>query len=310
MISEDIHPTNIGGQAVIEGVMMRGKRIYAMAVRKPDNELEMVVESITPAADKFPPLGWPIVRGVVSFVNSLVLGMKLITKSAEIAGVDETEEPETKFEKFLVDKLGDKLMDVMLGFSVILALCLSVLLFMWLPVWISSFFNRFIGENTWALSMIEGVVKISIFVLYILLISRMKDIQRVFAYHGAEHKTINCFEHNEELTIDNVRRHSRLHRRCGTSFLIIVMLISILVFMFVHTNAVWTRFMFKLLLVPVIAGISYEVIKWAGRSESALVRVVSSPGMLMQKFTTREPDDSQIEAAIAAMAEVLAHEPE
>jgi len=304
--------TTIGGQAVIEGVMMRGKRLYAMAVRRPDKEIEMVTGEIKPIEEKFPPFGWPVLRGVVKFVDSLVMGMKLITKSAEIAGFEDTDaEPDSKFEKWLMDKFGDKLiMDILLGTSIVLAIGISILLFFFLPVWITSFANRFIGEETWLLGVIEGCVKISIFILYVLLISRSKDIQRVFQYHGAEHKTISCFEHHEPLTVENVRKYPCLHRRCGTSFLIIVMIISMIVFAFVSTDVVWMRFGFRLLLIPFIAGISYEVIRWAGKSESPIVGIISWPGMAMQRLTTTEPDDNQIEVAIASMTEVLKHEPE
>lgn len=311
MSESNIRPTSIGGQAVMEGVMMRGKRMYAMAVRRPDNGIEMVHEDITPLSDKYPFWGWPIFRGIASFGSSLVLGMKILTKSAEIAGdevPDENEKP-GKFEQFLIDKFGDKLMDYVMYFSVILSLGISMLLFLWLPVWISHFALGFIGDNTWILGVLEGFVKIFVFIAYILLISRSKEIQRVFAYHGAEHKTINCYEHNEELTVENVRKHTRLHKRCGTSFLLIVMLISMIVFIFVRVDTVWIRFGYKILFVPLIAGISYEVIRWAGRSESVLVSIVSFPGICMQKLTTAEPDDAQIETAIAAMQEVLRSEP-
>ena len=302
--------TTIGGQAVIEGVMMRGDRIYAMAVRRPDKEIEMVTETITPITEKYPPLGWPIIRGVVKFVDSLVMGMKLITKSAEIAGLDEDIEPESKFEKWLMAKFGDKLMNFLLVVSVLFAIGISIFLFIWLPVWIVRFSYPFIGENTWAIGLIEGFVKLSVFVAYILLISRMKDIQRVFQYHGAEHKTISCFEHHEPLVVENVRKYPCLHRRCGTSFLVIVVLISALVFSLVNTRLFWIRFGIRFLLLPVIAGLSYEVIRWAGKSESSLVGIISWPGMAMQRLTTKEPDDEQIETAIAAMSEVLRHEPE
>ncbi|MCL2699123.1 MAG: DUF1385 domain-containing protein [Defluviitaleaceae bacterium] len=309
-MSEKPKITTIGGQAVIEGVMMRGTRFYAMAVRKPDNEIELVEGHLTPASDKFKPWGWPVIRGVIKFGEALVMGMKLITKSAEIAAGPDGLEPETKFEKWLEDKFGDKLMDVMLTISVVLAIGLSLLLFFWLPVWITSIANRFIGEHTWALGVIEGFVKISIFVAYVWLISRSKEIQRVFQYHGAEHKTITCFEHHEPLTVENVRKYPSLHRRCGTSFLIIVMIISMIVFAFVTTPVIWMRFGYRLLLIPVIAGISFEIIRWAGRSDAPIVGIISWPGMMIQRLTTKEPDDAQIEIAIAAMSEVLKHESE
>ena len=309
-MSEKPKITSIGGQAVIEGVMMRGERLYAMAVRRPDNEIEMVTENITPLTDKFPLFGWPVFRGVVKFVDSLIMGMKLLIKSAEIAGLDEDIEPESKFEIWLMNKFGDKLMKFLLGISVLISIGISILLFILLPVWAARFAYGFIGENTWAIGMIESFVKLCVFVAYILLVSRSKDIQRVFQYHGAEHKTISCFEHHEPLIVENVRKYPCLHRRCGTSFLIIVILISVLVFAFVGSRDFLVRFGIRFLLLPVIAGVSYEIIRWAGKSNSAVVGIISWPGMMMQRLTTSEPDDAQIEAAIAAMTEVLKHEPE
>lgn len=306
--ADKIRRTNIGGQAVIEGVMMRGKTMYAMAVRTPDSSIAVEEYSIKKRKG-----AWffklPIVRGVAAFIESLVLGTKIITRSAELAGLAEDEpkkedEKPSRFEAFLVAKLGDKLMDVLMFVSVAFSLILGVGLFMLLPVWISSFFKQYLA-GTWALGILEGVVRLVIFVVYVLLISMMKDIKRVFQYHGAEHKTINCFEHKEELTVENVRKHTRLHKRCGTSFLLIVMLISMLVFVFVRTDVVWMRFASRIILIPFIAGLSYEVIRWAGKRESLLVSIISFPGMCMQKLTTSEPDDAQMEVAIASMKRVL-----
>ena len=306
--STEVQPTAIGGQAVIEGVMMRGKKLYALAVRTPSKEIEIVKNDIHPLSEKYPILKLPILRGVIAFVESLVMGMKITTLSVEMAGLDDVEEESSKFEIWLENKLGDKLNDVLITVSVIFALALSIGLFMLLPVWLSSFIRPVIGENTWALGIIEGFVRIGIFIFYIFLISKLKDMQRVFAYHGAEHKTINCFESKEELTVENVRKHTRLHKRCGTSFLLIVMIVSMITFMFVRTDIVWVRFAMRIVLVPLIAGVSYEIIRWAGRSNSALVPIISYPGMLMQKLTTLEPDDDQIEVAIAAMNGVLESE--
>lgn len=306
-------PKTIGGQAVIEGVMMRGKKMYAMAVRNPNKEIEIVKKDFTPVSDKYKWLRLPILRGVVSFVDSLVMGMKIITLSAEIAmGDEENGEPyePSKFEKFLTRTFGEKLNDILLYTSVCIALVFSVLLFILTPTWLASFIRPLLGGNTWALGVVEGLLRIFILVAYVYLISRSKDIQRVYEYHGAEHKTINCLEHGDELTVANVAKHTRLHKRCGTSFLLIVMIISMVVFFFIRTDVVWMRFGFRLLLVPVIAGLSYELIRWAGRSDSALVNIVSYPGMCLQKITTSEPADDQIEVAIAAMKEVLAHEPD
>lgn len=301
-------PVYYGGQAVMEGVMMRGKSMYAMAVRRPDHEIELVKKDLPPLSAKYPFLKLPVVRGVVSFVDSLVVGMKIITISAEIAGFEEEEGEPSKWEVFLQNKLGDKLNDVLIYFSVGLAIFLAVGLFVLLPTVIGSFLAEALKENLWALGIAEGFLRIGIFLLYIILISRLKEIRRVFEYHGAEHKTINCFESKEELTVENVRKHSRLHRRCGTSFLLIVMIVSMIVFLFVQTRTVWLRFLTRIVLVPVIAGLSYEVIKWAGRSEGMLVKVISYPGMCLQKLTTAEPDSDEIETAIAALKGVLESE--
>lgn len=300
--------TNIGGQAVIEGVMMRGKKIYAMAVRNPEG-------GITIEKNEWGGLGkkgifrLPIFRGVAAFWDSLVSGTKNLMRSAEIAGEDWAEEEElSRVEKFLKDKLGDKINDILIYFSVMLSLVLGLLLFFLLPVWLGNFFKTFVP--VWALGIIEGLIRIAIFLLYLFGISRMKEIHRVFQYHGAEHKTINCFESEKELTVENVRPCTRLHKRCGTSFLLFVMIISMVVFFFVRTDTIWLRLVTRILLVPVIAGLSYEVIRWAGNSQSPLVAAISYPGLCLQKITTAEPDDDQIETAIAAMKGVLEDEPE
>jgi len=302
-------PNNIGGQAVLEGVMMRGKKMYALAVRTPDGSICVEKTPIESFFNNHKVFRLPIFRGIAAFVQSLVIGTKIIMRSAELAGLeDETEEP-GRFEKYLTNKFGDKLTDILIYLSVAISIVLSVGLFFVLPVTIGSLF-RPILPGDWALSIVEGIARLGIFLIYLVLISRMKEIKRVFQYHGAEHKTINCFEHEEELTVENVRKHTRLHKRCGTSFLILVMLISIFVFFFIRTDTFVLRLISRLLLVPVIAGLSYEVIKWAGNSESKIVCIVSAPGMWLQRITTSEPDDDQIETAIASMKGVLEDEPE
>lgn len=299
--------TNIGGQAVIEGVMMRGKQIYAMAVRNPDGGITLEKKEVGGLGQKSL-FRLPVFRGISAFWDSLVMGTKILMRSAEIAGEDWAEEELSPFEQFLQDKLGDKINDILIYFSVCLSLVLGMGLFFLLPVWLGSFFKTFVP--VWALGIIEGLLRIAIFLLYMFLISRTKEIKRVFQYHGAEHKTINCFESEQELTVENVRPCTRLHKRCGTSFLVFVMLISMVVFFFVRTDAILLRLVTRILLVPFIAGVSYEVIRWAGNSESRLVQIVSYPGFCLQKLTTAEPDDSQIECAIAAMKGVLEDEPE
>ena len=299
--------TNIGGQAVIEGVMMRGKRVYAMAVRNPQG-------GITVEKDEWGGIGrkglfrLPIFRGIAAFIDSLVSGTKILMRSAEIAGEDWAEQEMSPFEKWLVDKLGDKINDILIYFSVFISLIFGMGLFFVLPVWLGNFFKTLVP--VWALGVIEGLMRIAIFLAYLFLISRMKEIKRVFQYHGAEHKTIACFESGKELTVENVRPCTRLHKRCGTSFLLFVMLISMVVFFFVRTDQLILRLITRICLVPFIAGISYEVIRWAGNSENRLVQLISYPGLCLQKITTAEPDDSQIECAIAAMKGVLEDEPD
>ena len=299
--------TNIGGQAVIEGVMMRGKRVYAMAVRNPQG-------GITVEKDEWGGIGrkglfrLPIFRGIAAFIDSLVSGTKILMRSAEIAGEDWAEQEMSPFEKWLVDKLGDKINDILIYFSVFISLIFGMGLFFVLPVWLGNFFKTLVP--VWALGVIEGLMRIAIFLAYLFLISRMKEIKRVFQYHGAEHKTIACFESGKELTVANVRPCTRLHKRCGTSFLLFVMLISMVVFFFVRTDQLILRLITRICLVPFIAGISYEVIRWAGNSENPLVQLISYPGLCLQKITTAEPDDSQIECAIAAMKGVLEDEPD
>ena len=303
-------PVRYGGQAVMEGVMMRGRSMYAMAVRRPDGEIEMVEKTFSPASKKYPILKLPIIRGVAAFVESLATGIKTMTKSAEIAVGDlSEEEPNSKFEKFLTDKFGEKLNGYIMNAGVVIAFVIAIGLFMLLPAWIGSFITPLIGGNSSLTGIFEGLIRVAIFVGYIFLISRSKDIRRVFAYHGAEHKTINCFEAGAELTSENVAAHSRFHKRCGTSFLLVVMLISMLVFLLVRTDNVLLRFGSRIALLPVIAGLAYEIsVKWAGRRDNALVRAVIFPGMCLQRLTTAEPDEKQIETAVAALAAVLEKE--
>lgn len=301
----------IGGQAVIEGVMMRGKKLYALAVRTPKKEIVVEKTPIKPAAEKCKILGWPIIRGVVAFVDSLVMGMKVTTKSATLASLDDIEyDQESKFEKWLESKFGDKLADYLIYFSVAISIILCIGIFMVLPTFLGGAVTNLLHGDATLRSVIEGVIKIIIFVGYMFLVSQMKDIKRVFMYHGAEHKTINCFESGEELTVENVRHNTRFHKRCGTSFLVIVMLVSIILFFFIRTDVLWLRVLSRIILVPAIAGISYEFIRYAGKHDNWLVNIISAPGIAMQIITTSEPDDSMIEVAIASLNAVLEEEPE
>ncbi len=285
---------NIGGQAVMEGVMMRHKDHYAVAVRKENHEIEVMTEQRQTLGERYHVSGIPIVRGVFAFVDSLVVGMKTLMWSASFF----EDEEETSQEK---EKQSDT---VFMTMTVIFSLAFSIGLFMILPFLVSNLFKS-VTDSSLVLGIIEGLVRVLIFIIYILAISRMKDIQRLFMYHGAEHKTINCIEHGDELTPENAEKYSRFHKRCGTSFLFIVMFISIafflLFFQIFPINNMFIKVICRILLVPVIAGISYEIIQWAGRHDSGLVCLVSKPGFWMQKFTTKEPDREMLEVAIASI---------
>lgn len=311
-MSKEQHKTSIGGQAVMEGVMMRGPYKTATAVRKSDGEIETKVENNgVKTRAKFFRL--PIVRGCVNFVDSLVIGMKALMWSAEFMDIEEEEESESKFDKWLEDKLGDKIKDVVIYASVFIAIIMSVGLFMILPTVLTSLIESIpllkgiTGTHAFT-SVFEGVIRMIIFLLYMLLVSNMKEIKRVYQYHGAEHKTIACYEAGEELIPENIKKYTRFHPRCGTSFLLFVMIISIIIFAFlprfdgmVKILSMLCRIGSRLLLLPVVAGLSYEVIKWAGRSDGKIVSILSKPGLWLQRLTTKEPDEQQIEVAIASM---------
>lgn len=291
--------SGIGGQAVMEGIMMKNKEKYSLAVRLPNGEIRVETDEYKGflAGKKF--LSLPFIRGVFNFVDSLVLGTGTLMRSSLLCEGEEEEEM-TEEERAKKEKGDNIYVTLTVAFSIVVA----VGLFMLLPLWISGFFRRFVGSPVW-MAVIEGAVRLTIFVAYLFLISRMKEIQRVFMYHGAEHKCINCIECGVELTVENVRKSSRQHKRCGTSFLFIVIIVSIGVGFFIQTGNVWFRLVIRILLLPVIAGISYEFIRLAGRSESKLVNLLSKPGLGMQKLTTREPDDGMIEVGIAAVEAVF-----
>ncbi len=295
------HITSIGGQAVIEGVMMRGPKGTALAVRKSDGEIHVEQLPVGNGVSKYKILRWPLIRGVVNLILSLVIGIKALTRSADFMDLEDDSYKPSKFEEWLDRKFGDKIKDIVIYFAVFISLIFSIGLFILLPTVIASVFTKIPGLSGFVKTLLEGVIRITIFLVYIILISKMEDIKRVFEYHGAEHKTIFAYEHGEELTPENVRKYSRLHPRCGTSFLVFVMIISIIVFSFLSWENVFIRIASRLLLLPVVAGISYEIIKWAGRSNSKIVQLLSKPGMWLQYLTTREPDDSQLEVAIASL---------
>ena len=282
--------SNIGGQAVMEGIMMRHKDKYSIAVRRPDNEIELKVEDYKCVFGNAKFLKYPLIRGVVSFVDSLVVGTKCLMYSAEIAGDEEDEEDKQKNAALSEEELAakkakeDKQFKWLLYVTVAVSIVVSVAAFMLLPYALASLCRR-VGASEFAVTIVEAFVKLALFMGYMLLISRMKDIQRTFMYHGAEHKCINCVEHGLPLTVDNVLASSRLHKRCGTSFLFLVMLVSIFLhFIFVLVPFYWVRLFGRLLMVPVVAGISFEIIQWAGRSDSKLADFFSKPGLAMQNL--------------------------
>ncbi len=295
--------SGIGGQAVIEGIMMKNGDRYATAVRKPDGEIAVKEDTYVSMTQKVKFCGLPFIRGVFSFADSMILGMRTLTYSASFFEDDEDSEP-GRFELWLDKTFGEKVEKVLMGFVMAFSVVMAIAIFMVLPLLIANLCRRFIHSET-VMAFLEGVIRIAIFVAYIKLISRMEDIRRTFMYHGAEHKCINCLEHGLTLTVDHVRESSKEHKRCGTSFLIIVMLISILFFMVIRVDNVWLRILSRIVLIPVIAGVSYEFLRLAGRSDNALVNLLSKPGMWMQGLTTTEPDDSMIEVAIAAVEKVF-----
>lgn len=318
MAKQEKFKTMIGGQALIEGLMMRGPSKDAIVVRgKEGLTVEVSDRKVRP---KNSPLNWPIIRGAVVFFDSQICGVKALMRSADLSP-EETQEEPTKFDRWLEKKLGDKkFQQLLVGVAVAMGLGLSILLFFLLPMIIGSFFDRWIQSNL-VLNLVEGVVRILLFCGYMLLVSRMKEMKRVFAYHGAEHKTIRCYEAGLPLTIENVRAQTRLHPRCGTSFLLVVMIISILLFSIasslllavipslaeIHGSFLYRLIMiaFKLLLLPLVVAFSYEVNRWVGRHDNVFTRVLSAPGMWFQNFTTNEPDDSMIEVGITALEAVL-----
>ncbi|WP_455052504.1 peptide chain release factor N(5)-glutamine methyltransferase [Mogibacterium sp.] len=302
---KDAKPTKIGGQAVMEGVMMHGADKQALAVRLPNGDIKLEIEDIkTPS--KVTKV--PFVRGVVSFFSSLISGMKTLMRSSEIleeAMPEEEQEETSKFDQWLERKFSPKTVwNVMLGISVAISLLITVVVFVIMPTYSVNLLKH-VTKNTVLLNLAEGVLRLAIFVLYVLAISKMNDVKRLFQYHGAEHETIHCFENGLELTPANAKEFYTLHPRCGTSFLMFVMIISLVLFSFLGwPNLAW-RIISRLLLMPVIAGISYELLRWAGRSDNAVVRVLSWPGLMMQKLTTREPDEEQLEVAITSLKAVL-----
>lgn len=298
----------VGGEAVLEGVMMKGKDgKMGIAVRKEDGSLVVRKDKHVSIRKKYKILNLPIIRGVVGMVESFILSFKVLNISAEVYGLDETEEP-SKFEKWLDKKFGKNIMDIVMAIALVLGVALAMGLFVFLPSLITKGIESLSGADLgfWK-NAIEGVLKIAIFIAYLSLVSLMKDIRRTFQYHGAEHKSIFCYEAGEDLTVENVKKHGRFHPRCGTSFLFVILIISILIFSlpFVPWDNVWLRMLIKLPMLPIVIGLGFEFIMFAGKHDNWFVRALSAPGLLMQRITTREPDDDMIEVAIIALKTAL-----
>ena len=313
------HKTSVGGQALIEGVMMQGPKGVATAVRKTDGTILTEYHDIKHLRDKSKFWNIPIIRGIVAFIESMILGYKMLMYSAEASGMDDIKEEEMgKFDKWLSEKLGDKLMNVIMGIATVLGFALAFLIFFYLPVWLFSKLNTLshMTLTPWQ-GTIEGCIKIVIFVVYMLFVSQMKDIKRLFKYHGAEHKSIACYESGQDLTVENVKKCTRFHPRCGTSFMFVMLLLSIIVVTLLslvvpselkRNTVAWMCI--KLPLIPIIMGIGYEFIRYAGRHDNLLVKILSAPGLWMQRITTKEPDDDIIEVGIASLKAVITDNPE
>ena len=294
--------SGIGGQAVLEGVMMKNQDLYAVAVRKPDGEIEIDTEEYHGVLHGSKIKKIPFVRGVFNFLDSLILGMRTLTYSASF--YEDEEAKETATDKAMNKVFGDKAEKILMGITVAFSIVLAIGIFMILPYYLSSLFETYV-RNSSLLALIEGVIRIAIFLVYVVAISLMQDIRRVYMYHGAEHKCINCIEHGHVLNVHNVKKSSRFHKRCGTSFLLIVMIVSVIVFILIRVDNPALRLGLRVLLIPVIAGISYEFIRLAGRSENPIVGFLSAPGLALQRLTTKEPDDDMIEVAIKSVEAVF-----
>ena len=315
-----LHKTSVGGQALIEGIMMQGPKGAAVAVRTPDGEIDTEMVEVKHLKDKFKPLGWPLVRGVVAYIESMMFGYKCLMMSAEKSGLEDSEENEenmSKLDKWLNEHLNKKVLGVLTAIASVLGMMLAFLLFFYLPTIAVNFLNKLSGEAlTNYRALFEGIIRMIIFVVYIALVSLMKDIKRTFMYHGAEHKTIFCYEKGCELTVENVRKQSRFHPRCGTSFIFVILIISVVISSAISVTwpelrdqtVLWIAI--KILVLPFITGVSYEFIKYAGKHENIFVKILSAPGLWMQKLTTKEPDDDMIEVALAAFKAVITDNPE
>ena len=296
--------SGIGGQAVMEGIMMRNGSEYSVAVRKENGEIEVKNETYKGVGSKCKLFRLPFIRGIFSFVDSLVLGMKSLNYSASLFMEDGEEEEPGRFEKWLQKKFGDKAEKVIMDLTMVISIILAMGIFMVFPTWVSTLMKPLLGNGIW-MALFEGVLRIAIFIAYVGLISLMPDIKRTYMYHGAEHKCINCIEHGMPLTVENVMKSSKEHKRCGTSFLLIVMVISILFFLVIRPETLWLRLVSRILLIPVIAGVSFEFLRLAGNSDNPVVNLLSKPGLMLQGLTTKEPDEKMAEVAICAVEAVF-----
>ncbi len=302
--------TSIGGQALIEGILMRGVDKQAIVIRDQNGELVSKVEQLHPLREKWPVFGWPLIRGIVTFIDSMVKGMKAVTYSAQFLPEEEQEQP-SKLDKWIESKFSsEKAEKIIIGLAVVLGLALAVGLFIVLPTFLVGLIPPLRHGHDGLRTMLEGILKLAIFLGYMAAVSRMKEMKRMWGYHGAEHKTIYCYEHGKDLTVDNVRGESRFHPRCGTSFLLVVIILSILVFIavnaFLHIDNVLLRMLVKLLLLPVVVSLGYELNRWLGRHDDLTIsKILSWPGRQLQHLTTREPDDGMMEVAIASMKLVI-----
>ena len=296
--------SGIGGQAVMEGIMMRNGSEYSVAVRKENGEIEVKKETYKGVGSKCKLFRLPFIRGIFSFVDSLVLGMKSLNYSASLFMEDGEEEEPGRFEKWLQKKFGDKAEKVIMDLTMVISIILAMGIFMVFPTWESTLMKPLLGNGIW-MALFEGVLRIAIFIAYVGLISLMPDIKRTYMYHGAEHKCMNCIEHGLPLTVENVMKSSKEHKRCGTSFLLIVMVISILFFLVIRPETLWLRLVSRILLIPVIAGVSFEFLRLAGNSDNPVVNLLSKPGLMLQGLTTKEPDEKMAEVAICAVEAVF-----
>lgn len=290
---------NVGGQAIIEGVMMKGAKCTAIAVRKPNGKIEIKKENNTSIIKKYKFLNIPFIRGIFILIESLVSGMKALNYSASFFEEEENSEP-SKFEKWLEDKLGDKLNDIIIAFSMFIGIIMAVLLFMALPTFIASFFKGIVS-STILMHLIEAVIRVGILIAYMWIVGKMDDMNRLYQYHGAEHKTIFCYENEMPLTVENVKKFTRFHPRCGTNFLFLTMFVSIIVFAFTGWGGLLQRLILRIVLLPVVSGVTYELIRWLGKNNSKLSKLIAYPGLKLQELTTREPDEYQIEVAISSL---------